>query len=285
MRKIFILLIFLLVGCGEETIVSDFSYSTSLYRIASPYKAAISNYSKSSYDTLTVDTMLSKISNNYFDVSTSFYEEGQYLDDLKIKQMFEELNCDDLVAIYEQNYLNSALKLKGISIGLVVSIIPDNYIDIINYVVDYMTNITSEKVIIGIYLESTNFLPGNYIYVYDGKINESNYNYQVMDSTYLMNNDLDNYQNFISVKNAISDNSIYVSGVGLYQDIFLQSVNITISSSYMKQSELIYISEEISSLIVMFDCVVNVSFKSGNEVIGIVKKEGNFINLEILGGF
>lgn len=306
-------------GCGKKEEIS-ITYDEAYYQIASPHKDSVGSYSIRSYDKNEVDMMLMNLSKNYFKTNNSFYQQGQYLntDDLKelinLYNKTETITIDKIkiepkyiISIYEQNYLNYNGDLKGISLAVVVSnkqYYDDSYkiIDediVINYakekaleLVKYLRNEKSvnTKIIVGIYLESNNTLKGAFKSIGEVKndsidFKDINYNYQYLDSNYIMNNDTNTYNAILSIKQNLSNyNTLYLNPIGLYQDNKLVSVDLYLSKGYFKNNEILSIIGDIRNSLNSFssNTKLNVYFKSNNNIKAYVTREDNEIKTYIM---
>lgn len=322
MKKFIYILLFgiLLTGCGEKEF-ENIKYDDNYYQIAKPYKDVVGSYSIASYDKNEVDLMLMRLSSNYFKTNNSFYQSGQYLTTKELKELINLYNQTDnikvdkveidpnyIISIYEQNYLNYQNELKGISLAIVVNnkqYYEDSYkiIDeeiVINYakekavdLVKYMRNkegLQNVKIVVGIYLDSNNTLAGSFKYI--GETNNDsidfkyiNYNYQYLDSNYIMNNDTDTYNTILALNQNISNYStVYLSPIGLYQDDKLVEVNLTLTKGYFKNSEILSIIGDITSNLNTFDSSVklNVYFKNNNDIKAYVTRKNNELETFIM---
>jgi len=312
MRKFIYLLIILLMvtGCKEKEQI-DIVYDNTYYQVASPYKEAVGSFSLKSYDKNEVDMMLMNLSTNYFKVNSSYYQQGQYLSNDELKELINlyneteniiidkiEISPKYITSIYEQDYLTVNNDLKGISLALVVSnkqyngstykIVDEEIVleyakEKANNLVEYMyekEELKDIRIVIGIFLESNNTLKGTFKYigeVYNGKLDLKyvNYNYQSLDSNYIMNNDLDTYNSILAIKQSLNEfSNLYINPIGLYKDDKLVKVNIDINKSYFKNVDVLSIASIIRDYLNNFE-EVNVYFKSGNDIKGyLIKKEG-----------
>lgn len=322
MKKIIytLFILILLTGCSEKEIVS-IAYDDSYYQVALPYKEAVGNYSLNSYDKNEVDMMLMNLSTNYFKTTNSFYQSGQYLTTTEIKDLVLKLNETEEIlvdkisvkpqyikTIYEQNYLNSNDTLKGISLALVVSnkvyysdtsyeiideqIVLDYAKEKVLELVEYMRSkeeLKDTRIVVGIYLESNNTLSGSFKYI--GEITSLddlkyiNYNYQYLDSNYVMNNDTDTYNVILTINQMLNEyNTVYLNSIGLYKDKNLVEVNFTFTKSYFKNSEVLAIINDLTSAIKSFDSSVkvNIYFKNNNNIKAFVTKQNNKLETYIM---
>lgn len=301
MKKVLLILLVLLVGCEKQENVIEISYDDSYYRVATPYKENVGSYSIRDYNKEEVEAMLSKLSTEYFKTNNSLYQEGQYLTTEEIKTLITEYNKTDdikvdgveftpsyITTIYEQNYLATNNVLKGISLAIVVDnkqYYEDNKYKIVdknialNYAKDKANDLISYirgkegleniNIVLGIYLEED--LKGSFKYfgVTDSntiKLEHVNYNYQLLESDYVMNNDNKTYNNFIAIKNSLSDYDVYLNAYGLYQNKTLNEIKMTINKSYFKRSEILNMVNIITSNLNTFDSIVDIKvyFKSNN---------------------
>ena len=81
-----------------------------------------------------------------------------------------------------------------------------------------------------------------------------------------MNNDNKTYNNFIAIKNSLSDYNVYLNAYGLYQNKTLNEIKMTINKSYFKRSEILNMVNTITSNLNTFDSIVDIKvyFKSNN---------------------
>lgn len=324
MKKWMILLlcIFVLLGCEKKEEVVSLEKDSMFYQIASPYKARVGNYTLSSYDKENVENLLTRLSQKYYKTNNSLLEEGQYLDNVTLKEIITKLNEVEAItigdvslepkfisSIYEQNFLATNGNLKGISLAIILNP-KQTYISdgktlskivdeetILNYgkeKANQLLQLLREKeqlkdtnIVIGLYLESTSYLKGKMVYIgkSDGNkisLEQVNYRYEIMDSNIVMESDINHYNHVLAIKNelAIFPN-VFVNAKGLYHKDTLEELELSISSSNFKQSEIIAISEDIMKQISSFDnnILVKVCFKSGQETKAIIN-ENKLILLE-----
>lgn len=131
--------ILILTGCSKN-VTNTYSYKEGYYNVATPYKSGVSsNYivnNMNTYDVDEVESSLMEISSIYFNTDTSYYQDGQYLDNNFLKEILnkENLNSYDeividgvtidpyyVTGIVEQNYLDNSNNLKGISLGIILN--------------------------------------------------------------------------------------------------------------------------------------------------------------------
>ena len=245
------------------------------------------------------------LSTDYFSPNNSLYQEGQYLTTDIIKELLNNYNQTDkllsdnvtnpviIKTIYEQDYVANNNNLKGISLALILDCNQSykldgrNYYEVLdekevldfgkdraNKLLEYIRSIPELKdikVVIGLYIESDNYVKGSFKYIGDtskNKINLDyvNYNYKLLGSDDTSNNDINNYNNFQALKNSVGEYNLYINGIGLYKDNRLLKVDITISKNYLKQSEILSICELISKELNNFDngIEIKVYFNSNN---------------------
>lgn len=324
MKKVIYLLIILLAitGCKEKKEV-DITYDTTYYQVATPYKEVVGSYSIDTFDKNEVDSMLMNLSTNYFKTNNSLYQQGQYLTTTELKSLINDYNETEnikidnvlispkyITTIYEQNYLTTNNNLKGISLAIVVSnkqyynsskaykivdeeIVLDYAKEKANELVKYIRSkneLKDTRIVIGIYLESNNTLKGSFKYIGEAN-NDSinmqyvNYNYQSLDSNYIMNNDMDTYNNILAIKQSLNEyNTVYLNPIGLYKDKKLVSVDLVLSKSYFKNAEILSIAEILSKNFASFDqnIKINVYFKSNNNTKAYMIKKDTKIETHIL---
>lgn len=315
MKKIIcLLLVLFLCGCEKEQI--DISYNSTYYKVAMPYKKSVSNYTLNSYDKVEVEKMLMNLSSNYFRINNSLYQDGQYLTTDEIKTLLNEYNDTEeiqigetsikpkyITTIYEQNYLSTNDNLKGISLAIVVNnrqyngnnyktidenVVLDYAKEKANELVKYLYNKINTRIIIGIYLESNDSLKGSFKYIGENdkdiiNLQYVNYNYRYLDSNYIMNNDMDTYNNILAIKNILSEyTTLYISPIGLYKDTELVSININLTKNNFTRSEILAIADTISNYIKFNANVeINIYFKSNNNIKAYLNKKDNDLNIEV----
>lgn len=301
MKKVLLILLILLVGCEKKIDDIKVSYDDTYYQVATPYKESIGSYSIRDYDKEEVDSMLSKLSTQYFKTNNSLYQDGQFLTSEEIKNLVTEYNKTDkikiadvefepsyITTIYEQNYLATNNVLKGISLAIVVDnkqyyqgnnykivdekIVLDYALSKANDLISYVRSkegLENVNIVLGIYLEED--LKGSFKYLGSTdsntiKLEHVNYNYQLLESDYIMNNDNKNYNNFIAIKNSLSNFNVYLNAYGLYQDKTLNEVKIIINKSYFKRSEILNMTSIITNNLNNFDNNIDIKvyFKSNN---------------------
>ena len=309
-----LILLMMLTGCGEKQV--DIVYDDTYYQVAKPYKSSVGSYSIASYDKQEVETMLMNLSTNYFKTNNSFYQEGQYLTKDEIKKLVTNFNAIDsiqidgmmvepkyIISIYEQDYLLYNGNLKGISLAIVVNNKQyyDNLYKIIdeNIVLDYakekakdlvyyMHNkegLKDARIVIGIYLENNDYLKGSFKYIGEnGNLNYVNYNYQALDSSYIMRNDINTYNAVMAIKQSLNDyNTLYLNPIGLYKGNELVKVDLTINKSFLTTGEVLTLSNIIGNNLYAFgDVSVNVYFKSNNQTKAYVTKKQGKIETRIM---
>lgn len=324
MKKVFLILLFVLLlsGCNKEEEVS-INYDNTYYKIAKPYNESKGNYSLNSYDKNEVESMLMNLSNKYFSSNNSYYEEGQYLSNDIIKDLLINYNDTDkllednvtksnfITTIYEQDYLASNGNLKGISLALVLNrdqkYMKDGktYTQVIEEkdVLDYgkekankllsfirtIPELQDKKIVIGLYVESDDYLKGNFKYIGDTTNNEIeleyiNYNYKLLDSGEVLNDDLKNYNNFEEIKKSLDNYDLYIKGEGLYIDNNLIKLDIILNDDYFSQVKILEISDVISEQLSNFDCLIDIKvyFKSNDKVKAFLTKEELDVKVYIL---
>lgn len=131
--------ILILTGCSKDNSYI-YPHENGYYNVAIPYKSGVSNHyiinNMNTYDIDEVETSLMEISSFYFPVDTSYYQDGQYLNNDFLKEILNKdhlnnypvieidgvkINPYYLTSIVEQNYLDSSGNLKGISLGLILN--------------------------------------------------------------------------------------------------------------------------------------------------------------------
>ena len=218
------------------------------------------------------------------------------------------INPTFIKTVYEQNYLATNNVLKGISLAIVVDNKQSYEQDdkklykmfeeekAINFakkkaeeLLVFMRNKEGLKdipIMIGIYLESNTSLKGGYSLLGMANPNLKWQNidghYEMMDSNTVMNYDVKNYNNVLAIKNSLKDNNqIYISSIGYYQEKELQSLQITITSNYFLQSQILDISKTITDNLQNFDSDISIKvyFKT-NEIKAFLDKKPNVTKIE-----
>ena len=287
MKKLFLILLILLVGCNKQDDKIEINYDNSYYQVAIPYKESVGSYSIKDYDKEEVESMLMKLSTEYFKINNSLYQEGQYLTSDEIKQLvtdynnIEEIKVDDVIinpsyitTIYEQDYLATNNVLKGISLAIVVDnkqyydnnykivdekIVLDYALSKVSNLLDYIRSKDELKkvdVVIGIYLEDD--YKGNFKYLgYTNndsiKMEHVNYSYQLLERHFVM----------------IHDNETY------------NEVSIILNKSYFKKSEILDISKILTTNLNNFNNIdIKIYFKSNNNTKAFINKNRNDTKIE-----
>lgn len=319
---VLILCILLLVGCNKKEETPTLQSDNPYYQVASPYKKSVGEYSLRSFDKDNVSNMLSKISKKHFKTNNSLYQEGQYLTGSEIKELLnkDNLNAVDdsfkqdleptfITTIYEQDYLATNNNLKGISLAIVLdnqqTTTKDGVIitkvfdqqkvlewgkDQATKLVDYMKakeELKNVKMIIGIYLGSHGSLPGNFVYI--GEVNknitweQADYSYQWMDSSTVMERDIQNYNSILNIKNNLKEYSdVSLTSYGLYKQTTLQELYITIHSNNLTNSMIISIEDILKENLVSFDTSIpiHIRYQNSNILKGYSEKRENSSSLE-----
>ena len=318
MKKLvlFLFVCLFITGCGGESQSTKINIDNSYYQVATPYLAAVGSYSIREYNKEEVDKMLMMLSSEYFKINNSLYQEGQYLTTEELKNLIIQYNTTDefvvddvkinpsyITAIYEQNYLATNNVLKGISLAIVVDNVQqygqNQYKEIDdNIVLDYALvkarelneymrtkeELKNINIVIGIYLEDD--FKGSFKYVGATTNNNLdfdyvNYNYQLLDSNYTMNNDSNTYNTILAIKNSLNNHNVYINSYGLYKNKELIEVNIIINKSYFKRSEILDIFNGVANNLNTFDGVsVKVCLKSNNIIKGFMDKESSATKIE-----
>lgn len=310
MKKLLLILLILLVGCEKQETINDVSYDDAYYKVALPYKDALGSYSIRSYDKEEVETMLSKLSTEYFKTTNSLYQEGQYLTNEEIKNLITEYNKTDniiiddveitpsyITTIYEQDYLATNNVLKGISLAIVVDnkqyynnqykvvdekIVLDYAISKADDLISYMRSkedLKNINIVLGIYLEDD--LKGSFKYLGSTnnetiKLEYVNYNYQLLESNYIMNKDSKTYNNFMAIKNSLNDYNVHLNAYGLYQNDIINEITMTINKSYFKRSEILSMVDIITKNLNNFSNIdIKIYFKEDNITKAFINKSND----------
>lgn len=298
MKKLVLMLSILLLftGCNKSE-KQTISYDNDYYQVATPYKETTNNYSLNSFNKEEVESMLMYLSTNYFSLNNSLYQEGQYLSTNTVKDLVNKYNDTDkllndnmtkptyISAIYEQDYLANNSNLKGISLAIILntnqSYIQDNktYNQVLDEseVLDFgkiqaskllsylrsIEELKNIKIVIGLYVNSNNYLKGSFKYIGSTSNNKIdldyvNYNYRLLDSSSNMQNDINNYNNAIALKNVLNNYNVYIKMQGLYKDNDLLKLDIAINSNYLKQAEILNMANIITDNLNSFSTVVTI---------------------------
>ncbi len=316
MKKMFLILLLILVGCEKKEDIMSVSYDDSYYQVATPYKENVGSYSIRDYDKEEVEMMLSNLSTQYFKTNNSLYQEGQFLTSEEIKNLLKKYNQTDkievdgvefvpsyITTIYEQNYLSTNNVLKGISLAIVVDnkqyyddnkykiidekIVLDYALSKTNDLVNYIRNkeeLKNVNIVLGIYLEDD--FKGSFKYFGATtsdkiKLEFVNYNYQILESNYTINNDNKTYNNIIAIKNSLSEYNVYLNAYGLYQDKTLNEVKIVINKNYFKRSEILNMINIITNNINNFNnSNIKVYFENENKIKAFLNKNRDETKIE-----
>ncbi len=287
MKKIlFIIVISLLVGCQDEK-TTDYRLDGANYNVVTPYLESVSSYTKESYDTKTSELMLMKLLTQYYSPNSYLYQNGQYLTTDYIKEILTKLD-DNIITLYEQNYVNG--KDTDIVVALIYKDLND---DVIKDNMSTCLELLKEKfkennIVVTAFLESDGLLNGNYKHLLiDDKFTYLNYNYQFLDGSVVMKDDMNTYNGFSDVKNGLNEFEVYINGIGLYRDNELLEIDIAVNKDYLKTSEILYMSEIITDRLNNFksDILINVNFYSNGLIKATLKQSSsNVIDLNILEG-
>ena len=109
------------------------------------------------------------------------------------------------------------------------------------------------------------------------KLEYVNYNYQLLESNYIMTNDNQTYNNFVAIKNSLSDYHVYLNAYGLYQNNTLNEVKIIINKSYFKRAEILNMTNVIINNLNNFDSNIEIKiyFKSNNVIKAFINKSSS----------
>lgn len=220
-----------------------------------------------------------------------------------------------VTAIYEQNYLASNGIVKGISLGIIMNpyqkyqnsygsyqykkIDDNSLIQIANSkakeLVRYMRSnydLRDVRILIAIYFQPNpnDIMPGKYEYFditadSDISLQKTNYGYQLLDSSYVSTNDISSYDAFINLKKELNNEipNLYITGIGLYDDNLLSSVNITINGTSLNRNKILYISQLLSKKLVnsFSNANIKVYIKMDNQVKTTITKRQNDIGFDV----
>ncbi len=235
------------------------------------------------------------------------------INDIKIKPIY-------ISSIHEQNYLTPNGNLKGVTIGLIVNpyqayktiygsynyeivemetlepLIYEKANDIVKYI-RAKEELKEVKLLIGVYIQNrpNSMLPGGIKYFgladkEEVKLTKVNLESQYLNSKYVLNNDINLYNAFSNLEKQIKkvNDTINVSGKGLYYNDQIQNIEITVYSGIFSRGKLLYLCNVISDELAHFDNQVNIKviIKSGNEKVAFIHKKGSSLksNVYILEG-
>lgn len=80
----------------------------------------------------------------------------------------------------------------------------------------------------------------------------------MLDSSSNMQNDINNYNNAIALKNVLNNYNVYIKMQGLYKDNDLLKLDIAINSNYLKQAEILNMANIITDNLNSFSTVVTI---------------------------
>lgn len=225
-----------------------------------------------------------------------------------------------LTTIYEQNYLASNGNLKGISLGIILNPYQSyknsygsyNYKTIDNdelikfgeaiskQILNYFRNekeLNDTKILLALYIQPkpNSMEKGTFKEVAittnsNLKFESLKYQYEFIKSNYVINNDITLYNTFNifeeKLKNIFS--KLYINGEALYQDKTVKDVRITIGSSKLNRSEILYLSQIISEdFITSFSTNINIRIyiESNEQIKALITKDKNTSksNVSIIG--
>ena len=116
MKKLFLILLILLVGCNKQENKIEINYDNTYYQVATPYKESIGSYSIRDYDKEEVESMLMKLSTEYFKTNNSLYQEGQYLTSDEIKNLVNQFNETEEIEVDDvkiEDYPRKLIRTKN----------------------------------------------------------------------------------------------------------------------------------------------------------------------------
>lgn len=209
-----------------------------------------------------------------------------------------------VAGIFEKNFLNKNGDLKGISIGIVLNKYQaydsnNNYVtmeeddvleigkDAGKQLIEYLRKnkkINNVPILVALYLESSpeSNMSGNYLYYGVTENTEIKYN-SIDQKTYYMNTstakqiDPTNYNNFKKFIETLRnyDNSIYISGLGHFDNNELSKIEILITKNYYTYGELLYINQLLSDTSIKYfkDVKVVIEVKAVNDIKAYIVKE------------
>ena len=206
--------------------------------------------------------------------------------------------------IFEKNFLNKSGDIKGISLGIVLNKYQEydsnnNFVelsdeDVIKIgknagkeVIKYLRDnneLDNIPILVALYVEASpkSNYGGNYLYY--GITDNNDINYESIDQEkYYMNSqnvkkiDLHSYNNFNSFIENIKnyDNTIYISGLGNFENDKLERLEIIVTKSNYSYGELLYINQLLSDNAIKYfdDSKVIVKVKAINEIKSYIVKE------------
>lgn len=214
------------------------------------------------------------------------------------------LKPEMVAGIYEKNFLNKNGDIKGISLGIILNKYQsydsnNNYVtleedEVIDFgkkagqkLLKYMRKnfeLDNVPILIALYLESSpeSNVSGNYIYYGITENSEISYS-QLHQKNYYMNTntvkqiDENSYNNFSKFEDSIReyDNSIYVSGLGRFDNNSLTKLDITITKTYYSYGELLHINQLLSDKAIKYfkDIKVVIELKAINDIKSYIVKE------------
>ncbi len=233
----------------------------------------------------------------------------------KIKIDNVTINPTYVTAIYEQNFLSSNGLLKGISLGLVINPYQKYINSYGSYLykkvddkvllevatkkakelVKYMRatyDVKDVKIMVGIYFQShpNDIMPGKYRYYgitrdTDITLEKTNYEYQILDSTYVSTNHGSDYEQFINLKKELNNilNNLYITGYGTYNNNSLTEAIVTINSMSLNRSKILYVSQVLSEKLANTFSNVNVKIyiKTNEEIKAMIFRRQNSLGSNV----
>lgn len=331
MKKIMIILsLLLVVGCNKTEVKVEVSFNADNYNVYQPYKTPVSpsfviENTLNNYDPSAVSNDLMMLSTNYFKVSNSYFQNGQYYEEEEIKKLLslDKLNkLDETVyftALHEQNYLASNGNIKGISLALVINpyqqtkneagiysiqerIITEEFLnkaaEKLLHNARQIKELENKRIVIAIFYlnEPNKMFPGTFKYIGNSfdeeiKLTKVNYEYHLLTDDFVAKDDMNTHNMFESISTSLKtiDKGAMINGTGIYFEKEVQQIDIEISGNFIK-SEVIYLSNLISKEIGLeanLKANIIVKIKSNKEVQAIINKRSNSLktNVEILRGW
>ena len=267
-----------------------------------------------SFDIDLIEKGIIELSKEQFDPSNNYIEEGQYLTKEDIKKILDRMNDFDEIkynkkkikpylyhGLYEENFISKNGKLTGISIGIAINKYQvydnkNNYVtisdeDILKYtkerykiIINYLRedkNIKNVPILLGLYIENSpnNNTKGKYEYY--GVTNNNNnikFNKLNIDKYYMNNSNVNKedkmaYDSFVKEINNY-DKRIDISALAYYYDKNIDKIDIVITKSNFKYTELLYFTQFVSELSLKYfkDININIEINSVNKKLGYVVK-------------
>ncbi len=223
-------------------------------------------------------------------------------------------------SIIEQNFLANNGNLKGITFGIILNpykSYKNSYGTYVYKKVDENTvlehgrkmsqellkyiykekKLESTRIVIGLYLQPSPNSVERGLFKEVGvttkttiKFEPLEYQYALLKSNYVIENDINTYNSFINFENYVNSkiNNLYINGEALYQNKNIKDIKIHIKSSSYSKSQLLYLTQLIGEEIGKYfenNINIRVYIESNDKIEALITKDKNTLksNVSIIG--